>query len=64
MNFGADYERLVGAVSIPVIVQDASGYVGKPMSIELQAKMLRDFGERHFVQAGGFADRAASDGFA
>lgn len=40
------YERVLEAVRIPVIVQDASGYVGKPMSIELQAGLLKAFGER------------------
>ena len=40
------YEQLVKAVKIPLVVQDASGYVGRPMSIELQANLLRDFGEQ------------------
>ncbi|MEX2285478.1 MAG: dihydrodipicolinate synthase family protein [Planctomycetaceae bacterium] len=40
------YRRILNAVSIPVIVQDASGYVGKPMSIALQARMFDEFGER------------------
>lgn len=40
------YERLLKAVSIPLIVQDASGYVGKPMSIALQARMWREFHPR------------------
>eukprot|EP00913_Durusdinium_trenchii_P028495 g26723.t1 len=40
------YERIVRAVEIPVIVQDASGYVGRPMSIELQARILSEFGSR------------------
>lgn len=40
------YERILRAIDIPVIVQDASGYVGRPMSIELQARLLREFGER------------------
>ncbi len=40
------YERLVRAVSIPLVVQDASGYVGRPMPIELQARLLSEFGER------------------
>ena len=40
------YERILHAVEIPVIVQDASGYVGRPMSIELQARVLDEFGER------------------
>ncbi len=40
----AYYESLVKATTIPVIVQDASGYVGKPMSIDVQASMLKHFG--------------------
>ncbi len=40
------YERILNAISIPVIVQDASGYVGRPMSISLQAGLLDKFGDR------------------
>lgn len=40
------YERILNAVSIPVIVQDASGYVGRPMSIELQAALFNEYGPR------------------
>lgn len=40
------YERILSAADIPVIVQDASGYVGRPMSIELQARILKEFGTR------------------
>ncbi|HEX7009581.1 MAG TPA: hypothetical protein VF184_06335, partial [Phycisphaeraceae bacterium] len=40
------YEQVIQAVRIPVIVQDASGYVGRPMSIELQAGLFREFGGR------------------
>jgi dihydrodipicolinate synthase/N-acetylneuraminate lyase len=40
------YERIIGAVSIPVIVQDASGYVGKPMSIPVQASLFQKHGQR------------------
>ncbi len=40
------YERIIQSVTIPVVVQDASGYVGRPMSIELQAKLLADLGQR------------------
>jgi 4-hydroxy-tetrahydrodipicolinate synthase len=40
------FERIVGAIDIPLIVQDASGYVGRPMSIEMQARLLEEFGER------------------
>ena len=38
------YERILRSVEIPVIVQDASGYVGQPMSIELQARIFQEFG--------------------
>jgi dihydrodipicolinate synthase/N-acetylneuraminate lyase len=40
------YAALVAAVDVPVVVQDASGYVGNPLSIELQARLHRDFGDR------------------
>lgn len=43
-ELGKYYRRLFEAVEIPIIVQDASGYVGKPMSIEFQAGLLEDFG--------------------
>jgi dihydrodipicolinate synthase/N-acetylneuraminate lyase len=42
----AYYERIIHAISIPVIVQDASGYVGRPMSIALQAALLDRHPER------------------
>lgn len=38
------YTRIIEAIRIPVIVQDASGYVGKPMPIALQARLLDEFG--------------------
>ncbi|WP_437206909.1 dihydrodipicolinate synthase family protein [Planctomicrobium sp. SH664] len=38
------YERIVTATPLPVIVQDASGYVGRPMSIAFQAQLMRTFG--------------------
>jgi dihydrodipicolinate synthase/N-acetylneuraminate lyase len=34
------------SVSLPLIVQDASGYVGTPLSIELQARLHSELGER------------------
>jgi len=40
------YRRILHAVRIPVIVQDASGYVGRPMPIELHAQLLAEFGPR------------------
>jgi len=38
------YQRIIRAVAIPTIVQDASGYVGRPMSIGLQRNLLDEFG--------------------
>ena len=38
------YTRIIGAIHLPVIVQDASGYVGKPMPVAMQAKLLDEFG--------------------
>ena len=40
----AYYRRIIEAVQIPVIVQDASGYVGRPMSISMQARLLEEYG--------------------
>lgn len=40
------YRRIVQAVTIPVIVQDASGYVGRPLPISLLARLLDEFGPR------------------
>lgn len=40
----AYYTRIIESVRVPVIVQDASGYVGKPMPIAMQARLLDRFG--------------------
>ena len=40
------FEALLEEVSLPVLVQDASGYVGKPMSLEFQAELFRRHGGR------------------
>ena len=44
------YEALLDAADIPVIVQDASGYLGRPMSITLQARLLETYQERVFFK--------------
>ena len=49
-ELAAYYTRILNAVKIPVIVQDASGYVGRPMSIELQAGLLQEFGDRVYFK--------------
>jgi 4-hydroxy-tetrahydrodipicolinate synthase len=38
------YRHILAAISIPVIVQDASGYVGRPMPVDTQAALLDEFG--------------------
>jgi dihydrodipicolinate synthase/N-acetylneuraminate lyase len=40
------FERIINAVAIPVIIQDASAYVGRSMSIEFQADLHRCYGSR------------------
>lgn len=40
------FERILLAVNIPVVIQDASGYVGRSMSIEFQAKLVAEYGQR------------------
>lgn len=40
------FRAILGATSIPLIVQDASGYVGRPLPISMLASLLDEFGER------------------
>lgn len=40
------YGAILDAIDIPVIVQDASGYIGKPLSIEMQTRLLDVYGDR------------------
>lgn len=40
------YRALLDAIEIPVIIQDASGYVGQPLSLALQASLLAEYGDR------------------
>ncbi len=42
----AYFEGLLEAIEIPLIVQDASSYVGRAMSIEFQAGLFQRHGER------------------
>ena len=42
----AYFEALLEEIKIPVIIQDASSYVGNPMSIEFQASLFADHGDR------------------
>ena len=38
------YERLLRATTLPVIIQDASGYVGQVIPLELQSQLLDEYG--------------------
>jgi 4-hydroxy-tetrahydrodipicolinate synthase len=40
------FTTIAASVDIPLIVQDASGYVGNPLSLELQARLHRELGDR------------------
>jgi 4-hydroxy-tetrahydrodipicolinate synthase len=44
------FVRILRAVAIPLIVQDASGYVGRPMPISLYSHLLDEFGERVYFK--------------
>lgn len=43
-ELGKFYRRMLDAVSIPIIIQDASGYVGRPISMDLQSQLLHEYG--------------------
>ena len=50
-GIGADalmrfYAAVIESVDIPTIVQDASGYVGSPLPLEVQARLCREYGDR------------------
>ncbi|MGB0113923.1 MAG: dihydrodipicolinate synthase family protein [Ilumatobacteraceae bacterium] len=40
------FVEIMRATDLPVVVQDASGYVGRPLSLAVQAKLLEDFEDR------------------
>jgi 4-hydroxy-tetrahydrodipicolinate synthase len=40
------FTAIAAAVDVPLIVQDASGYVGTPLSVTLQATLQEELGER------------------
>lgn len=40
------FAKIITAADVPVVVQDASGYIGRPLSIELQAKLFAAFGQQ------------------
>ncbi|MCX6380848.1 MAG: dihydrodipicolinate synthase family protein [Armatimonadetes bacterium] len=44
------YAAILGATTIPLVVQDASSYVGKPMSAEFQTRLRLEFGARVYFK--------------
>lgn len=44
------YSAIIEATGIGVVVQDASGYVGRSLSIELQMRLLDRYGDRVFFK--------------
>lgn len=40
------YAAIIESVEIPVVVQDASGYLGRPLTIDLQARLFSAYGDR------------------
>ncbi|WP_103340784.1 dihydrodipicolinate synthase family protein [Amycolatopsis sp. CA-126428] len=40
------FSALVESIEIPVVVQDASGYLGRPLSIDLQARLYDAYGNQ------------------
>jgi dihydrodipicolinate synthase/N-acetylneuraminate lyase len=45
-ELGRYYSCIIEAIEIPVVVQDASGYLGRPLTIELQAELFGRYGDR------------------
>jgi len=44
------YGSILDSTEIPVIIQDASGYVGRPLSLDLQVKLLDQYGSRVYFK--------------
>jgi 4-hydroxy-tetrahydrodipicolinate synthase len=44
------FSQILSAVKIPLIVQDASGYVGRPMPLSLYARLQSQFAERVYFK--------------
>lgn len=44
------YKAIHDAISIPLVVQDASGYLGHALSVDLQARMRNELGSRVYFK--------------
>ncbi len=43
------YRAILNSVSVPVVVQDASGYLGRPLGLDLYVSLLEEFGSRRVL---------------
>lgn len=46
----AHFSAIIEAIEVPVVVQDASGYVGTPLSFDLQTRLLDRYGEQIYFK--------------
>jgi dihydrodipicolinate synthase/N-acetylneuraminate lyase len=44
------YSAIADATDVAIVVQDASGYVGRPLSIDVQARLLAHYGQRVYFK--------------
>jgi len=44
------FSSILDATEIPLIVQDASGYVGRPLAIDVQIELLNNYGRRVYFK--------------
>ncbi|MCR1781879.1 dihydrodipicolinate synthase family protein [Nocardioides carbamazepini] len=44
------FSAILDSCTLPLVVQDASGYVGRPLSIALQADLLATYGDRVYFK--------------
>lgn len=45
-EIGEYFRAILRSCPLPLVVQDASAYVGRPLSIDLQARLFGEFGDR------------------
>jgi 4-hydroxy-tetrahydrodipicolinate synthase len=46
----AYFAAILDATRVPLVVQDASGYVGRPLSLDVQTELLDTYGDRVFFK--------------
>jgi dihydrodipicolinate synthase/N-acetylneuraminate lyase len=44
------FAAILDSTEIPMIVQDASGYIGRPLSLDLQVRLLNNYGTRVYFK--------------